>query len=235
MWACTQRSLYALNNLQTFNAAIARVFVSCLCEDGDLLSQWNLYGQDGYAIGVRSDAIQRASFHDFTVPTDIGYYFVNGPYVELHKIKYVDEVDTTVIDRGVIDRIVPPDTAMGQTPRVQEAEWRSFYELASIKHKAFRQEQEWRLIYVARADKVSKMDGEIRSDQPVVPPVLFRSSQTTIVPYIELEIDRQQAVAEIVVGPSPNQALRVEAVKRLLHQSGLSDVLVTPSDTAFRG
>ncbi|WP_230074795.1 hypothetical protein [Rhodococcoides fascians] len=95
--------------------------------------------------------------------------------------------------------------------------------LAKVKHKAFAEESEWRLI--------TKDHGMEHPD--------FRAGKLGLVPYVklffQLSDDEGPAISEIVVGPGPEQSLRVDAVKRLLDKIGSSNTRVRRSKAPFRG
>src|ERR1700733_13155553 len=68
-----------------------------------------------------------------------------------------------------------------------------------IKDAAFSSEEERRLCYRYSAGKY---------------PIKFRPGASHVIPYIEVPI-AFEAIKEIMVGPGPNQALSIEAVKRM--------------------
>jgi hypothetical protein len=183
------------------------VFVACFCEDGDLLSQWRGYASgSGYALGLDSSALDRAALGympDQEVPVRV---------VGLRRVSYGDallrpRVDTLV--RRAIERpsahpyVVGDHLARGEILPL----------LAEFKHPAFAEEQEWRLI-------ATDQYGE---------PVRFRSGPLGPTPYVEFNVGA--ALAEVKVGPGPNQLLRQRAVQRLVPDG----VAVTLSDAPFRG
>lgn len=89
--------------------------------------------------------------------------------------------------------------------------------LAEHKHPAFEEEREWRII-------VDLPDTDYQ-------PIKFRSGALGLIPYMELDVS--SALAEVRVGPGPNDALRRKAVRRLLevHRHWTE---VTGSEAPFR-
>lgn len=79
---------------------------------------------------------------------------------------------------------------------------------ARMKHNAFEQEAEWRIV----AEKAGREEQH-----------RTRNGKSTIIPYIEFPICEPRAsleFEEVVVGPSPNQQLAVSAVARFLDSEG---------------
>jgi hypothetical protein len=89
--------------------------------------------------------------------------------------------------------------------------------LATVKHDAFREEKEWRLLVVTDAVRTQ-----------------FRTSKLGLVPYVTLTLG-EGAIKEIVVGPGSHPDLRARGVERLLESVGLQTVKVRPSEAPFRG
>ncbi|MDV6265071.1 DUF2971 domain-containing protein [Rhodococcus globerulus] len=107
---------------------------------------------------------------------------------------------------------------MGQWPQLFTSSI-ALWKMCLVKHKAFEDEREWRLVM---ADFVQKPIPE------------FRSSATLgVVPYIVLNLPKK-AIKSIVVGPGRHAKLRAESVKQLLTQLGISDVEVINSEVPFR-
>lgn len=92
--------------------------------------------------------------------------------------------------------------------------------LASIKHSAFAEEKEWRLL-------VSSMEAQ-RADS-------FRVGPLGLIPYIEIPLNLSDTVHEIVIGPGGHSDLRVTGIARLLRGLDLPGVHVRVSSAPFRG
>jgi hypothetical protein len=192
------------------------VFAVCFSAKRDDLNQWRGYcppGQ-GVCIGFSSAALRASIQMDKDTIMDRATSLL-GP------ISYLGE------DGGNFDNIIekacePPTQELTSSPvfvGLITAGTAQFY-----KHAAFREEQEWR-ISVGQTPRTGKVEG-----------VRFRMGKSTLVPYVELDIRSQQPafISEIVVGPSPNISLSVEAVRTLLYQHNLNDVLVDKSSVPYR-
>ncbi|WP_240498156.1 hypothetical protein [Williamsia sp. 1135] len=70
----------------------------------------------------------------------------------------------------------------------------------------------------------------------------FRSGATGLIPYRDLIVNLRNddnytphTITSLIVGPGPNQDLRVEAAQRLLTVNGHDPTIVTPSKTPYKG
>jgi hypothetical protein len=107
---------------------IGATFVACLSNDHDQLGQWRGYGQGGYAIGFRRDAL-------------------TGAAPILGAVQYGDDAVKDLCDR-VINHFDRREMAADATERDGYVEAVSFClpQIALIKHESFAQENEWRLV-----------------------------------------------------------------------------------------
>lgn len=193
------------------SAAFEPVFVTCFCQDGDLLSQWRGYGgPGGYAIGFDTAVLARLVDADSSC-------------VGVQPVQYGPAAVEAMVQR-VIDsfRPDPPISRSGSTLSIEG--WRHtngfvLAQLATIKHPAFGEEAEWRII--ARA---APSEQQIR----------FREGTLGLIPY--RSIDLGAAIREIVVGPGTDQRTRELGVRRLLQAHDASDnVRVRTSSASYRG
>jgi hypothetical protein len=169
----------------------AAIYLSCFCEDGDLLSQWRGYAAgQGYAIGF--DAQELAAAHAFhhNRPQKVQLIPVTyGLEQERERLRAIissvdlgsSDVRDAVADHFIVQNILPL--------------------LASVKHPSFREEQEWRLVCVPDADLAAD--------------VQFRPSDFALIPYLNLRF-ASGAVREIVVGPGDNADLRCKGLDEFL-------------------
>ncbi|MDT0264559.1 DUF2971 domain-containing protein [Jatrophihabitans lederbergiae] len=194
--------------------APASVYVTCFCSDGDLLSQWRGYAEgSGFAVGFRRDYLEGLQWPNGRPGT--GPDPTPGP--ELVKVRYGPTAVAALTQR-VTAEIQPHPTGHPNATgwgRAQDFVWPA---LATIKHEAFREEQESRLI-LARPAAES--------------PLRFRSGPLGVTPYVEIRFDAA-AIAEVILGPGPDQPLRTRAVHQLLHHAGCT-ASVRGSTAPFRG
>jgi len=205
-------------------------YVACFCEDGDLLSQWRAYGAaGGYAIGFRAASLRE-------MEPDV------GELGNIRDLEAVEEVELPPLPAGLVKVRYGPhavESAVSTVLRdvapepVGHPGVTGFYRarslvlpaLAEIKHEAFAEEREWRLIAVA---SIGEAD------------VYFRSGPLGVTPYVNLQLP-VGSIAEVVVGPGREQELRQRGVERLLTErgllteGGLGDVAIRNSRAPFRG
>jgi hypothetical protein len=209
------------------------IHAACFCEDGDLLSQWRGYGAHGggYAIGIPREMLANRTFR-----------FSQGVFmmqVELHRVWYGREQAMGVADATVDHLLDPmPDSLPPiEGDRVTDfARTSVMHAIAEIKDEGFAEENEWRLIAETSGYDFTE----------------FRPSPKGVIPYIDVYInpktvseeaalqhlpsldEAQPTISQLVVGPGPDQELRVDAVKRLLLKNGHNPDVVVGSKVPYR-
>ena len=193
-------------------------FVGCFSKKADSLSQWRGYGrgEGGFSIALRANDLWRVKQG---APNGPGYWLLPCEYdldrvVGLFKefIEYgLDECIS--LDSGVGDEIIAHKLGV-------DARWSS----AAIKHPAFEEEGEWRLIRYAFEETSLKICHQKNS--------LFR-------PYIEFELANENdhmlnVIEEIWVGPQRYPELAAESLKDYLTQKLGRSVPVRLSKVPFR-
>ena len=79
-----------------------------------------------------------------------------------------------------------------------------------FKHPGFTEESEWRLVILRTRDP---------KQHPNDPPPDVRATRTGLLPYLKRSLEGN-AVAEVVVGPSPHPTLAADAAVQLLRNAG---------------
>jgi hypothetical protein len=182
------------------------VYGACFCEDGDLLSQWRGYsGSAGYAIGFKAAYLTGISRNS------------EGNFA---RVEYGTSAAKDSID-AMLEEITPGPGGTGH-PNAKAnilLMKRALPQLSLIKHPSFSEEREWRLTFTSWG-----LHGRVK----------FRAGNFGITPYVETEINLEQAIAEIIVGPGNHPDARVAGLSQLLESSGLSGVAVRKSQVPFR-
>lgn len=189
------------------------VYVACFCAVNDLLSQWRSYGAPGgYAVGFRTDLLRRVRPVEPGARTGGTLAMAEEETAKLIQVQYgvaaMEEVVGTVL-RTIAPQPVGSPGVMGYA-RAQSVVLPA---LAGIKHTAFSEEREWRLVVV--------------TDQHAP---AFRTGPLGVTPYVPLGYPCE-AIAEVVIGPGPEQRLRERGVQLLVG----GDVAVRSSVAPFRG
>ena len=137
---------------------------------------------------------------------------VGLPGAKLVQVRYGDTAKREAIAK-VLRSIAPRPVGHPAASGYARAQQIVLPALAGIKHPAFKEEHEWRLVVVTDQQRPR-----------------FRPGPLGVTPYISLGYPTE-AIAEVVVGPGPEQELREQGA-RLLAGEGVS---VRSSDAPFRG
>jgi hypothetical protein len=185
----------------------AATFVACFCEQHDQLGQWRGYGQSGYSIGFRKTGLEN----------------IIAPYksAQLRKVLYGTEGRTTTCNE-IIDHFETHNlTAHPGVAGYYGALMYCMPRLAAVKHGAFEQEVEWRLIL--------PYDG-LSGHRPVE----VRTSPR-LIPYVEMPFD-PSSIAEIVIGPGGDfHSERAVRAALRANEYDPDKVQITHSEAPFRG
>ena len=205
---------------------VVDVYVSCFCEDGDLLSQWRGYAQrgDGYAIGVGAEALFESGFRG------LKFFFGKVEYSRDKQERVIQSIITMVID-GLAQltggmSLQEAESTINQCCEVlRQSLW---HLLAASKNALFSEENEWRAMCLLPKRETLKR-------------VQFRSSGNKLIPYIEVAFARPQdtpvqsfPIAQIFHGPTLHPELSKSSLKLLLGRYGYPHVEVMGSKIPLR-
>jgi len=218
-------------------------YVTCFSKNGDLLSQWRAYGNDGKGVSIGFKSI------DFESSV---YQFLNGNHIEYNEDIQLEVVGELI--RLIIDFF---------HERKEIIDWAEYgYELlvanvvieflnniiSSYKHPSFSEEQEYRFEY--------KIDGNIIKEDDEE--LLFRASGSLIAPYIKIKgaykkyMDEKKAgkykesgadptfalkqlpIVEIIIGPSSDYDMLKMGIESLLRKNKYNGVLIEKSKVPYR-
>jgi hypothetical protein len=140
------------------------VYVGCFCERDDLLSQWRSYGAaGGYAIGFHKAQLR------FVQPAEPGSRTEGlEETAALIHVRYGDAAVEEAVER-VLQTIAPRPVGSPGVAGYTRAQTVVLPALAAVKHDAFSEEHEWRLVVVTDQHAPS-----------------FRPSPLGVTPYIAL-------------------------------------------------
>ncbi len=206
-------------------------FVASFSENGDDLSQWRSYcpGGAGFSIGFATDALRS---HWVSDPAGGEPSFVGG---QLLKVRYLDDKVTADLD-GFIDATLQFASQPGGIPsfsgqpvsseQVVSAWFSAFAPV--YKHAAFCHESEWRMV--------------LTKPHKPMPGQRFREGKSTVIPYVEIELNRNikyklsedYMVKKVVIGPTPNAELSIEALRSLFISKNHPEVTVEASSIPYR-
>lgn len=214
-----------------------RCFAACFCEDGDLLSQWRGYagGVGGFSIGFPHEVLKQFSYgihvmaagnmHDLPVPATL----VQVSYGEEEAGNRADQM-VEAVTRAFRAGALLLDLDRRPTLFTGLAAFRA---IAGMKHSAFQEEREWRLVTVTESGR------QVRT----------RSRPSGMTPYTDVVVNARLSgehgpdyvsdapLAKVVVGPTASPAAQILAVRDLLTSRGMwgfRDVPVVSSTAPFR-
>jgi hypothetical protein len=214
----------------------------CLSGNGDLLSQWRGYSQDGrgFSIGFSKEYLEVLS-----KKKDVGEHgfslneVIYDPEEHKNALQPIFAQVMADIEAGRLNVPHPPglltgfgDPAAGERFKRDEENYldairqmmlkvlMAVFHLFTLKHQAFREEQEWRLI-----SHLLKGEGDACD---------FRVSGDRLIPYRSFPLKALgiPAIDEVILGPK--NATPEFVVSKLLLQNGFTGVSVKRSSATYR-
>lgn len=199
--------------LNTFRRVAYHVFVFALSEQPSLLSQWRSYAPHGKGVSL--------GFAPATVNHILG-----SKGFRLAKCIYAStehaELMQGLLQKMLVtfrQRLPSLDTTKGHESQkyhgfLEEFRGDVLQVMAIIKHPAFREEQEWRIVspYFAKY---------------TVPEVRFREGASMLLPYVELKLpepSRNSWFTKVVLGPSADVNLSHSALSSYLSNQGVCNL-----------
>ena len=218
-------------------------YVTCFSKDGDLLSQWRAYANQGKGVSIGFD------FLTFSHSVE---QFIHGKHIEYQEdlqLQVTEELIRIII-QFFLDRKDIIDWADYGFEWLVNTVIIEFLQdiIASYKSSSFKEEQEYRFEYLIDGNIVKKKGVKIN----------FRSSETLIIPYIQLETkyrrfiqDKEKGkydgcgadpifainkfpIKEIIVGPSLDFETIKLGLDELLLKHKYDNVKIIKSEIPYR-
>jgi len=205
---------------------ISTPFVASFSENGDSLSQWRAYGDNGagYALGLAK----------FDLPDDAPRDA--DAALTLVKCQYDADAFRESV-RATLKRVVGATEQFISTGATCERDMREIFrrgvmflllhavtDIPRLKHAAFREEAEWRLVVVP--------------GQKESPITKFRPSNRGLVPYVDIPLapaERPLELGTTYVGPTQDPGSAEETLRAWLAQAGYPKAVVKVSTIPYRG
>lgn len=182
----------------------APVFVTSLSEEGDLLSQWRGYCDNGEGFSIGFD---RASLNAI----------LSNPQISIAKCIYDREEQVRMIS-ALLDEAIEEHADEYEPSedinKIFQLLWRSFLDqffrmAALIKHRSFKEEKEWRIVYYMKEPKhISHLEDPGYSNNLKI---LHRARGRYVIPYVSLPLKDSSSgyisLPEIIAGPSADPDL----------------------------
>ena len=208
----------SLNRVEEIN-----VFVVCFSASENLLSQWRAYSKDGigYSLGFDTALLERLSLKQgFRLAECIYDGKKQREVVGQLVARHIEEFRQSIATGAREDEVF--------TDAKIEQFWAKFSsDLIMIspllKHGAFAEEKEWRLISVLKSNRD--------------PAYRVRDSRNFLIPYYIFSLEESPGVFElnsVIVGPCPDPRLASDGVTGLLGRNGIKWKSVRPSGIPFR-
>jgi Protein of unknown function (DUF2971) len=182
------------------------VFVSCFSADrGDRLSQWRAYGASG--VCLQFDKAKLAEFCNRSTSASGSLYAVTyvDPKGGIELAHRINMALSTLASRTARSKLPDLLSSVG----------------AVLKHIAFKEEKEWRLL--SHRFEIHKLK--------------HRARGSLLVPYIDFDFadGLNEVIAEVIVGPTAHREQTAEAIMSLLAEHGFTTTNVRCSETPYRG
>ncbi len=195
-----------------------RVYVASFTEEGDLLSQWRGYcSKGGFSIGFSSNLLSEvAKKHDcFLLPC---VYDVKTQKQLLEEL--------LVSYSKKFEKVAKKENEKNPDQLAESLSNEFIISLFAIapmlKHDSFKEEKEWRIV-----------SSNLRTE----PDINFRANESSIIPYIEMALSKNENEIEIktvFIGPASNKEYSKEAVLELLRKYRIQENDIRFSSTPYR-
>ncbi|MES3007091.1 MAG: DUF2971 domain-containing protein [Pseudomonadota bacterium] len=203
----------------------------CLSKKEDMLSQWRGYADDGmgFSIGFTEEFLRNTSWQDAIHFKDVVYDLKAQEALLKPIFEIVEEAIRAQASSGSLGELLEGDVDGYEERLRAESQISSFFsqrffdlawsERFTLKHAAFQEEEESRLIHVLSAK--------------TFPHVRFRPDRGKLMPYIENDIPNGvRAVESVFVGPKNTTPLYL--IEEFLRQNLFTNVSVKKSESSYR-
>lgn len=208
-----------------YNSANTPKYVACFSKDGDILSQWRAYAQNGEGVSI--------GFHQesFGVNSGIAYNHPQKEHcIKLNDIEYLSLSELEILveqiinkylsnSHGIIDeKVMNCGAALGGLA-------------SAVKNPAFSEEKETRLIYSAMV-LGNQRDNSTKIFNPVCGTMKHRISGSFLTSYFDFDFVESNPIIEVVLGPR-NQFSHYD-IETFLSLHDCKEVKVKRSQATYR-
>lgn len=217
-----EQALEAFLDFENNAGELPRSHIACLSREGDQLSQWRAYGRP----------------RGFSIAFDYGWllqdpHLLSSPKQPLtvQEVVYEREAQLekfrSIFDDAVTDAKGASDGGVDRAGLTNDFLVSALQRAVWFKDPAFQEEREFRLQFFSGYYKQDSAD------------LKFRDGAMGLTPYMEIQLAPRgarmiRALREVIVGPQPNEAEALRAVRQLLNKNGYDDVEVRPSNVPLR-
>lgn len=207
----------------------------CLSEEGDLLSQWRGYADDGRGIAIGFNAEYFEKLGDVRKNREDASFTLKQLLYDASKHAQLAaegfEKLRPLLERGAfrtpVGSLLAP-LSEEEKEEISKATTSAYFvvlgtmlQMFEIKHLAFAEELEWRLV-------------SFSTKKPDNPQNKFHSRGDKIVPYLEVALEDLGVpiISAVVLGPRHTTPPHV--VKQMLHSAGFGEPVITRSAATYR-
>jgi len=231
------KKMLAELNKKVENLKNLEKYVTCFSRNGDLLSQWRSYGNQGKGVAIGFNPIEiTESFQEILHSSNI-------LYDEKDQKEIIREIIKISIEYFNENKIFYDWEGCDYNFMISKAII-EFLECMVIgwKHPSFSEEKEFRLEY----------DVDYLSNKKSNKEILFRISDRLLIPYIKLyskysenndessehikhtDSDQKLPITKIILGPSLDFESNEMAIQMLLRKNGFNDIEIKASQIPYR-
>lgn len=207
-----------------FGKTLHHGFISCFCEDSNLLSQWREYSDrgGGYCIGFNFNSTTRGAFDKYEIENSLDQ-IKSGDQPLLRKLIYDEKIQRKLVNeyldkitkgysKGIVGRIKNHFRTSNHHTAVMGGQAIDMLldMVLSFKHPAFKEEREWRILNIV----LENNDPENFS---------FRRSGNDLISFRKMYVfninDNEcfLPISSITVGPILDQNIAKSSITLLLH------------------
>ena len=219
------------------------IYLACLCENGDLLSQWRAYsnGGKGFSLGFKPRMNIEGSKPTLPSPQQFGFGVTRVIYDEQkqHELFYglIHRVFTRIEQTLTMGSEYFEDQFHGflettTSPLLEAMLYLNFQMCYRVKNPSFHEEKEWRLVYI--------MGNEKTAGEPGTPEVKHRIRNGIDIAYVEIPINSAAPndycfdVTRIICGPGFTPDSMRDEIETLLNSVGFNGIAIENSKIPLR-
>lgn len=202
------------------------IFACSFSKNKNVLSQWRAYAKGGgVAIGFPRDLLQNVAAAKDYVLKDCIYYDLEDPTTKIQLVsKAIQLLELT--DSSTKRGSNAKATDDSETDKLIAL--KSPWIVPVIKHKAYKEEDEVRLLPSSDSSSVHEINIAIGRQSSLKRE--FRVDNGILKPYQAIKLGEAFFKIQIVVGPTPHQDLIYDSVKRFLYQELVEEELVNGTE-----
>ena len=190
-----------------------RKFLCCFSENGDSLSQWRAYADNGSGFAIGFDSLNLNSRRNIPTPS-----LPEGKLKYLLKICYDSNRQAEFIEE-----CLDADSNKRKVDNLTTANMLAFLSIA-MKNSAFLEESEWRIVYAPLFFE-KNIDNITNS-------LYFINNRRGLVPYFTHVFD-YNAISNVVIGPT-NQTTE-EDLQLFLRNYNFNNINILRANATYRG